>query len=122
MRFLPLGLNQTKGEVKFMLIFTYGKYPKVQPSFSKQSTNVSVPTVGFLSAEAKIPQKEIIFASYIRIMERTDIEKAQHFIYLDLSTAFNIALRDIVKSRQIRSRRGHHKNWIRNWLEKSRSE
>lgn len=82
MRFLPPGLNQTRVEVKFMFIFTYGKHSKVQQSFSNQSTNLSVPTVGFLSAEAKICQKEIVFASYIRIMELTDMEKIEHFIYL----------------------------------------
>jgi len=43
-----------------------------------------VPVFGFLSAEAKICQKETTFASYNGIMELTDMESTEYFICLDL--------------------------------------
>ena len=76
----------------------------MQPSFSNWSTSLLVPTFGFLSAEAKICQKELIFASYNRIMELTDMENTEYFIYVDLNKVLDIASHDIFKSKQISSR------------------
>lgn len=88
----------------------------MQPSFSNRSISLLVPTFGFLSAEAKICQKEIIFASYNRIMELTHTENAEYFIYLDLNKAFDIASHDIFKNKQICSRRGYYKSrFITGW-------
>lgn len=98
------------------LLLTYGKSPKVQSSFSNQSTSLLMPTSIFLSAEAKICQREIVFASYNRITEPTDTENVEYFIYLDLHKAFDIASQDILKSKQIRSRWSYYKSgFITGW-------
>lgn len=75
-----------------------------------------MPTSIFLSAEAKICQREIVFASYNRITEPTDTENVEYFIYLDLHKAFDIASQDIFKSKQICSRWSYYKSgFISGW-------
>lgn len=108
--------------VNSILLLTYGKSPKVRSSFSNQSTSLLMPTFIFLSAEAKICQREIVFASYNRIMEPTDMENVEYFIYFDLHKAFDIAFQDTFKSKQICSRWGYYRSGFITGWKKSHSE
>lgn len=100
---LGAGTRQ-RADIKFMLLLTYGKYPKVQLFRVRAQTSLLVPTSVFLSAEANIYQKEMAFTSCDRIMEPTDTENVEYFIYLDLHKAFDFASQDTSKNKQIHSR------------------
>jgi len=97
-------LNQAKGSHQISVTAYIWKIPK-SATFSRQNTNKPAGANFCVSfSRSQHLSKEMAFTSYDRIMEPTDTENVEYFIYLDLHKAFDFASQDTFKSKQIRSR------------------